>query len=143
MKTTLIALALAAASGTAAASCIGNDTPNKLRVIFAENLQAPGGTLVIDKTTYKKILAPKEEDCFPDYHPDFKKTRSLAFMPVLHLHHPSRNQDSAVIYYLAKPLPDFASVVVHTAGAQPTVSVFAGGKRVNAGQVLKARVTGK
>jgi hypothetical protein len=143
MKQTLIALALVAASGTAAASCIGNDTHDNLRVIFAENLQAQGGTLVIDKTTYKKILAPKEEDCFPDYHPDFKKTRSVAFMPVLHLNHPSRNQDSAVIYYLAKPLPDFASVVVHTAGANPRVSVAAAGRPVPAHNVLKARVAGK
>ena len=143
MKTTLIALALVAASGTTAASCIGNDTRDNLRVIFAENIQAQGGTLAIDKTTYKKILAPKEEDCFPDYHPDYKNTRWFAFMPVLHLNHPSRNQDTAVIYYLAKPLPDFASVVVHTAGAHPHVSVYVDGKRVNAGKVLKAKVPGK
>jgi hypothetical protein len=82
-------------------------------------------------------------DCFPDYHPDYKNTRWFAFMPVPHLNHPSRNQETAVIYYLAKPLPDFASVVVKSAGSSPKIAVYVDGKSVNAGPVRKAKITGK
>ena len=80
--------------------------------------------VTIDKDAYKKILAPKEEDCFPDYHPRYKTARTFAFMP---LNHPNRLDPNPVIYYQAKPLPDFASVVVSMQGTRPKVSVWVGG----------------
>ena len=139
----LITLSLLVLSGNASSMCIGNDTSSNLRVIFAENIQAQNGTVVIDKISFKNTLAPKQEDCFPDYHPQYKQSRWLAFMPVLNLNHPSRTGTRADIYYLTKPLPDFASVVVKAAGSSPKVSVYVDGNLVSVGPVRKTKISGK
>ena len=91
---------------------VGNNTQEKLKVIFGEGIQIISpSAVIIDKPTLKKVLAPKEEDCFPDDHPLYKNPRQFAFMPVENSNHPDRLDPNPVIDYLAKLLPDFASIV--------------------------------
>lgn len=137
----IIASIILTLSGTVSATCIGNNTSNNVRVQFSEDLHAQGGSIHLSNIAFKEILSPKQEVCFPDNHTYYKKARWLSFMAVPNMNHPSRQQGPSTLYYLTKPLPDFASVVVKSTGMPARISVYVDGKRFTPGPVRKADIS--